>query len=336
MHEALRIYLRFALAVFLLSYGLFKILLNQADFPPNPSRMLLPWGMFPVQMIPIQMMGVSPVYQIFAGGVEFVAGLLLVFRRTARVGAFVAMAAATNVAALNLGYHMWGMSVLSIAMLVMASILVAPDLPRLANVLVLERAVSAPRVPAPYSDGRFRRAAQVCGFIFLAGESSYLLHRELTTGMHWRGRPPLYGAYDVETFARGRDTIPPLLTDSTRWLQFAVDPSADPLMRTGNAYASIIVPGGTQQIALRIDTASKTIRVIPFNRREQPSEWKYSVPDKEHLVLAIGKPTRTNGAADGSTASEMETAKSSDSLRITLRRIDLASMPLLQSRRASR
>jgi hypothetical protein len=249
--------------------------------------------------------------------------VLLVFRRTARVGAIVAFAAAANVAALNIGYHMTGMAVLSISMLAMSFILIAPDVSRLLDVLVLDRAAPAPAARPLFDNLRLVRAAQVCGLIFLVSESTYILHDQLTTGAHWRDRPPLYGAYDVETFVRGGDTIPPLLTDTTRWMRFAVDPSADPLMRTGNAYAHIMFARNIRPIALRVDAARQTMTVIPFASPRQTSEWAYTVPDEEHVVLIAGDGLHTDSGP-------------ADSLRVTLRRVDLGSMPLLRPRRSLR
>ena len=36
-------------------------------------------------------------------------------------------------------------------------------------------------------------------------------------------KPPLYGIYNVESFARNKDTLPPLATDTSRWAKLVIN-----------------------------------------------------------------------------------------------------------------
>ena len=144
-------------------------------------------------------------------------------------------------------------------------------------------------------------------------------------GVHWRGRPPLYGAYDVETFVRGRDTNPPLLTDTTRWSQLTLAPSVDPLMRTGNAYGAIFFAREIRSLAFQIDSVQKRLTVLSFNNPELHEEWSYLTPDEGHVLLR-----GVTNRAGTDTVPRLVGERWRDSLSVTLRRIDLGAMPLLR------
>lgn len=91
---------RWYLAVVLLGYGLHKFYGGQfGDL--GPYRLLTRVG----DLAPMTMVGTfmkaSKAYELFGGGGEVLAGLLLFHRRTALLGAMVATGVLTNVAALN-------------------------------------------------------------------------------------------------------------------------------------------------------------------------------------------------------------------------------------------
>src|SRR5262249_48668933 len=63
LYEGTRVYARFALAVVLINYGIFKIVLNQGEIATAPSTLLTPVGMIPTQSAPFLILA-SPFYQI--------------------------------------------------------------------------------------------------------------------------------------------------------------------------------------------------------------------------------------------------------------------------------
>jgi hypothetical protein len=52
--------------------------------------------------------------------------------------------------------------------------------------------------------------------VFMTGGALSLLMKK------WMANPPLYGLYEVETFTLGDKTLPPLVTDASRWRWFIV------------------------------------------------------------------------------------------------------------------
>ena len=83
-------------------------------------------------------MGASRPYTVFAGLGEVLAALLLIWRRTGSLGGLVTIGVMTNVAMLNFCYDV-PVKLYSSHLLVMAILVVLPDVGRLANVLIWNR-----------------------------------------------------------------------------------------------------------------------------------------------------------------------------------------------------
>jgi hypothetical protein len=138
LHHILRTAIRLTLGVVMLWYGVTKF--AGVQFPgPSLGRLAQPVGELTPMALLWTTMGHSPGYARFAGGVEILGALLLFHRRTTTLGALILVGATANVLALNLAYDV-GQKLFSAHLLVMAGLLVAPDAPRLAAVLLLDRA----------------------------------------------------------------------------------------------------------------------------------------------------------------------------------------------------
>ena len=337
LYDWLRVYCRFAAAVLLMSYGLEKVLITQADFPPAPSALLKPLGSFDPASFFFAYLAASPAYQAFAGSVELLAGILLIPRRTTAIGALLAVGAMANVLVVNWAFDI-RMYRISLSTFIIAVFLLLPDLPRLANVLVLNRTVLPAKARWLFDAPRLNKLAQILGVCFLIGEIAFLLRRDMTEGMHWRGRPPLYGAYVVQDFVRSGARATSPATDDGRWTQLAVDSKPTGNLMPVDAFGVIVRPRDTMQVMIRVDTAH---RVVTFMQGKQTSQWTYTTPDTNHLVLtrvdhfrpagmslALKSPSRTvardtaNSTASGA----------SDSLRVTLRRLDLMAFRLFRGK----
>jgi uncharacterized membrane protein YphA (DoxX/SURF4 family) len=130
LHHILRTAIRLTLGVVMLWYGVTKF--AGVQFPgPSLGRLAQPVGELTPMALLWTTMGHSPGYARFAGGVEILGALLLFHRRTTTLGALILVGATANVLALNLAYDV-GQKLFSAHLLVMAGLLVAPDVPRLA------------------------------------------------------------------------------------------------------------------------------------------------------------------------------------------------------------
>ena len=92
---------------------------------------------------------------MFTGGVEVLAGVLLFVPWTAAAGALVALAASTQIFTLNMTYDV-PVKLFSFHLILMSLFVLAPDLQRLLNVLVLNRTAS-PSTRPPLARTRWLR-----------------------------------------------------------------------------------------------------------------------------------------------------------------------------------
>ncbi len=197
----LRLLVRYTLAVTLLGYGFAKVYPLQFQ-PPRFGKLIEPYGDFSPMGVLWSFMGASLPYTIFSGAAEVTGGLLLLFRRTTTLGAMVSFTVLLNVVALNYCYDV-PVKLYSTNLLLMAVFLAAPDLRRLANVLVLNRPASAAELTGPRFPGPKLRIAAAVFWVLFVG---HILYGNIFYG--WQAyretyvtpqRPPLYGLYDVES-----------------------------------------------------------------------------------------------------------------------------------------
>ena len=102
LHFYLRIYIRYALSFTLFGYGFAKVFPTQFIFPRlagwwNLGRISHPWACCGLH-------GLFDAYIIFSGLAEVTGATLLLFRRTATLGAMTSAAVLLNVVMLNFCY----------------------------------------------------------------------------------------------------------------------------------------------------------------------------------------------------------------------------------------
>ncbi len=145
----MRIFLRFNLATAMFGYGFAKVIKTQ--FPDlGTDRLGEKLGDFSPMGLLWTFMGYSRPYTFFAGACEVLGGALLVFRRTTALGCLVIAGVMTNVFLLNLSYDV-PVKLYSFELLATALVLLAPDLRRLANVLLLNKPAAPVDLRPPYT-----------------------------------------------------------------------------------------------------------------------------------------------------------------------------------------
>ncbi len=279
LHEWLRIYVRYALGSILLSYGVSKVIKVQFQFP-SQDRLLEPFGQASPMGLLWTFMGVSTPYTVFAGAMEVLGGVLLFFRRTTTLGALVTVAVMTNVFMLNMCYDV-PVKQYSLHLLLMAVFLLVPDLGRLANVLVLHRPTEPASLAPPWS----ARWARIGGLALCVLYLGYTLFTEIQGSLQMpnqfgpgkMAKPPIYGTFEVEEFVRNGKTLPPLLTDPSRWRRLT---SLYPQM------LSVRLMDDTQQrFTPEYSPAKHSVALSPFGGKGAKGAFTYASPDKDHLVL---------------------------------------------------
>ncbi len=203
LHEYLRIYVRYMLAFTMLSYGMDKVLALQFNWSlPGPERLAQPFGNYSPFALMWTFMAYSTAYTRFAGIGEVIGGLLLFFRRTTTLGAFILSGMMANVVMLNFSYGV-PVKLFSSSLLLLAMFLVVPDMKRLLNLFVWNRPVPSARsgIPLRQPWARIARIAQVMIVVF----ALYWFAGPAMRSNRQRGnqpRSPVYGLYQVDAFTQ--------------------------------------------------------------------------------------------------------------------------------------
>jgi uncharacterized membrane protein YphA (DoxX/SURF4 family) len=217
-HAWLRLLVRYTLAFTLFSYGFVKVAPVQFQ-PPGLPKLVQPYGEFSPMGVLWTFMGSSPAYTMFAGWAEVLGGVLLLFRRTTTLGALVAFGVLSNVVALNFCYDV-PVKLYSSNLLLMCVFLLTPDLRRLIDVLVRNRAAAPADEMAVRFDRRGWRIAARAAWILLVGWTLFSEARQAVTSYRQiyvnATHPEVYGLYDVETLRVGAREIGEA-SDPQRW-----------------------------------------------------------------------------------------------------------------------
>lgn len=297
----LYVYVRFALAAAMISYGAVKVI--KAQFPDlTLDALAQPLGESTPMGLLWKFMGASWLFNVFTGAAEMLGGLLLTLRRTTLLGALVSVAVLSNVVVLNLSYDV-PVKLYSMHLLAMAAWLVLPDARRLVNVFWFHRPVeAATSSPLLATAGRNWAANIVASLLVIAftGWSLLEAYQDRQEIHAPAARSPLHGLWSVEELEIDGQLRPPLLTDEDRWRRLVFDrPDLLVIQFTSDARARYQLELNTEE------------QLLSLTKRSDPN-WRaalrYERNDNDHLSL-----TGTFGKQQ---------------IRARLRRLDAAQFPL--------
>ena len=268
--------LRYVLALAMLSYGFAKILKSQ--FPDlTPGQLDPRFGEISPMGLLWKFMGYSTPYTVFAGLAEAAGGVLLLWRRTATLGALIIIAVMTNVVMLNFCYDV-PVKLYSMQLLIMAIVIALPRARALmAAVLGRATAEDPPRVRMAR---RWERARLIAKLVMLAAIAGTLYTEFIGKPSRNAHVHELYGTWVVDAFVADGIERPPLTTDPDRWRAISANPTR-----------LWIAPmtGDRRGVGLKVDAADHTIRVEldgkDGDKARKTETWKYTRPSPDHLVI---------------------------------------------------
>ena len=298
----LRVAVRSYLGFFMLVYGCVKLVPSQFQAMPL-DKLLQGYGEASPMGLLWVFMGHSRAYAAFTGAAEALAGSLLLFRRTALLGALLAAGVLANVVMLNFCFDV-PVKLFSSHLLAMALLLLLPDLGRLASVLLLHRAVPAAE-PPPLFEGKWSRHSSVAlSSVLLLGTAGVTLgmaYGGYTTAGAGGPRSPLRGVWAVEEFEIDGQVRPPLLTDPDRWSPVTFDNTRFVVVRD--------MRNRRRFYGVTLDEAARTVALSQRGDGGSRAALTYERPEFAALVLT--------GEADGRP------------VRVRLRRRDESEFPLI-------
>jgi hypothetical protein len=218
----LRVIVRYRAGIGIIGFGFTKLLPVQL---PYPSLGLLNtnFGDLTAQKIYWLSVGIVPWYQVFAGIVEVAAGALLFFRRTTLLGAILLFGALGDITFVNFSYD-GGVHIYASYFVLFAAFLIIYDVPKLYNLLILERYTVPANFYPSFSQKWLKytrivlKVATIWIFLIVLFYIQYINFRydpykqPATTGVK-----QLRGNYNVTTFRINNKEIPFSPIDSVRW-----------------------------------------------------------------------------------------------------------------------
>jgi hypothetical protein len=281
LNKWFRLFIRFALGASLLDYGFSKLIPLQMPIV-FLSKLLEPYGNFSPMGVIWYSIGAAPGYEMFIGFAEVLAGTLLILPRTTLLGGLISLGVTTGVFTVNMTYDV-PVKLFAFHLVLISLVVIAPDVPRLMNLFVLNRPV-IPRTALRF--GRSQQAnrrwlvATVVFAIWLLGSNVYTHASQWWVYGGGAPKSALYGIWDVGSMSIDGVVHPPLLNDSTRYSHAVFQsPTGVTLQRMDQTF---------QRYATTIDT---TKRSISLKKGPADSTWK--------ATLAYQRPTPTQLSVEG-------------------------------------
>jgi hypothetical protein len=225
LNYLLCLFIRYSLALIAFGYGMYKVLPLQMPFPLT-SQLATPLGDLLPMRFSWMFLGYSAPYQIFSGIMEVMVAVLLLYRRTATLGALLATAVFINVMMLNLCYDI-PVKLYSINIVLLSLYLLVNEWRRIACFFVLNRPAASCSVydyPLTKKWMRVTRIIIKLWVVFLlckTGYETFQTYRETKIIKNHKDFKP--GVYDVTTYVINKDTIPALITDTLRWKDLIIE-----------------------------------------------------------------------------------------------------------------
>ncbi|WP_214073002.1 DoxX family protein [Mucilaginibacter sp. dw_454] len=306
----LRTIVRYRLAIGVIGYGFLKFFPLQSPFP-SISNLNTAYGDFNDWKIFSMSLGIVPGYEAFLGGVEILAGLLLLFRKTATFGAMLILVFTGNVFISNLAYE-GGEYVYSFYLISFATLVLWFDALRVYSLVSLEK----PTEPNPYKPvfvGTQRtvrlglKTLIIFFFVFLYGAKTYSgYHHDPYQFPKGKGLAKAAGIYNVSEFRINGKVLPYSATDAVRWRDVVFEKWATlsvrsnrPVLLDSTNYEQIsqkdqdrnyelLGSAGRHYYSYVTDTIGQTLLLTnknPHYRKEQIS-LNYIRPDSATIILS--------------------------------------------------
>lgn len=273
----LTVAVRFYVGIMLLNYGLVKFAKTQFPFPGlfqltqnygEANPMGLAWRFF----------GYSLGYNIFVGCAEVLA-VLLFFRRTTTIGAFLTLMTAANIMAVNYFFGV-PVKIVATALFVFCLFLLSPNFGTLIDFFLKGKAATLKMLDAPEIKKKWLYYTKyTLKYVFilltLAGLFNHLLDQREYINKISPNDPKstlLYGAYRVNTFPKIKESQ----SAEKNW-QFLLIGGEN---NTGVRYLN----DEFESAKITIDTVNKKLELV-FEKDQSKHNFSYAESGEDELIL---------------------------------------------------
>jgi hypothetical protein len=286
LNYLLCLFIRYSLALIAFGYGISKVFALQMPFPML-SQLATPLG----DLLPMRLswlfIGYSTPYEVFSGVMEVLVAVLLLYRRTATLGVLIATTVFINVMMLNLCYDI-PVKLYSMNLVLLCIYLLANEYRRMACFFVLNKPAACCSVydqPLTKKWMRISRIVIKLAIVLLLCQSFYenlqFSRSSAAVKIHKDFKP---GVYDVSLYVVNSDTVPALLTDTTRWKDLIIERNGMGSINT--THPSLRKRYGRGYFNFTVDTLQP---VIHFKKTAQDTSdiysFRYLLPDSNTIQL---------------------------------------------------
>jgi hypothetical protein len=218
----LTVIVRYRASIGIIGFAFTKVLPVQMPYP-SIGILNTNFGDLTAQKIYWLSISIVPWYQVFAGIVELTAGVLLLFRKTATLGAIILFGALGDIVYVNFAYD-GGVHVYSSYFVLFAAFLIAKDIPKIYNLLIRERYTVPVNFNIRFTENWLKTTRIVLKtgvivlflFVFFYIQLNNFLYDPYKQPAA-KGVSQLRGYYHVDEFRINNRVIPYSPQDSVRW-----------------------------------------------------------------------------------------------------------------------
>jgi hypothetical protein len=274
----LRFTIRLTLGMGMVSYGFAKVFPMQMQTPLLPVLNEPLGNTSPMTML-WTLIGLNPLYEMVCGAAEVLAGALILFRRTALLGALLTAFVITNVVLYNMFFDV-PVKLYAGHLLLLSVFVVLPDLQPMFAFFWQHRPAAPLGVWVPPARRRWFRIAtaviEIAFAVLVVGGNIYY------TGQYWwkmraaaHTASPLVGGWRIDAATLKGKPQPYLV---------AIDQSATELwvatVMSGDIRAG---DGALYRAGLTLDAAKHTLQLQANGAKE--ATFAFAMPDTDHLLL---------------------------------------------------
>jgi hypothetical protein len=294
----LQTWIRYYLALQMLWYGFDKLFKVQF-YLPEPNTLFTTVGNTQRDLLYWSVMGTSYTYTFFSGLIEVVAAVLLLFHRTALLGILFTAGIMTNVLMINIGFDI-SVKLYSGFLLLLGLIFITVHAKNLFRFFILQLPAAPVSWRPSFSPVTFYRIAKVLTVLLMLTDVLLPFVRAGNYNDDLYPRPPLHGAYRVNSFIWNGQPLEPDLRDRHRWKRFFVHRRGYFIVQYMN--------DEMQDLELQCDTAGRQL----FLKDYDSSRYVWHYIKKDRLL-------------------ELEGIIGHDTLKVKAEKLRLESLPLLQN-----
>ncbi|WP_448104214.1 hypothetical protein [Pedobacter panaciterrae] len=270
---------RFYVGFMLVHYGIAK--LNDGQFPSlYLSQLTTTYGDSSPMGLAWRFLGFSDGYKWFMFTAEMM-GVLLFFRKTATIGAFLCLMTSANIMAINYFYDV-PVKLLSTALVLMCLIILSPNIRILFKFFFKGELVRLNLLKAPVFKAKWARISKIvlkyAAVLLYAAIPLFTALNIALISKKTNNKPVVYGAYDIEEIKSEKNEPLPDTSFLSRKLELVAFDRND--------YAVIKYNGTeTAWCTYKVLQTSKTLDISFTDNPKVTYKLNYQFPDSNKLIL---------------------------------------------------